>query len=260
MSDKSSKSWVGRVIEAIAHALIWGFCAFGVWRDLDVRIEGLEQVPARGPVVIAARHYHNFYDGALLLTRLRYPVHLLVALDWTRTPLQRRLLETMCYVARWPGVLRADAWNIGRGQYDGRSAYQLSEAGTYLRRALLTAVDVLRSGDILVVFPEAYPNIDPDATPKTALDEFLPFEPGFAKIAQMAERAGSGRVAILPAGFTYAPNVAGQRRQRVTLRLGKPVTLTQYPNRRRLVAAIEQQVKDLSLTSAACPLDRKPGG
>ncbi|MEO7002925.1 MAG: 1-acyl-sn-glycerol-3-phosphate acyltransferase [Ktedonobacterales bacterium] len=254
------KSWVGRSSEAIAHVLIWGFCAFPVWRDLDVRIEGLEHVPSRGPVVIAARHYHNFYDGAILLTRLRYPVHLLVALDWTRTPLQRRLLETMCYVARWPGVLRADAWNIGRGQYDGRSAYQLSEASACLRRALATAVDVLRSGDILVVFPEAYPNIDPDATPKTAPDEFLPFELGFAKIAQMAERDGHARVAILPAGFTYAPKQPGQRRQQVTLRLGEPITLADYPDRQRLAATIEQQVKKLSLTPAACQRGRRPDG
>ena len=50
------------------------------------------------------------------------------------------------------------------------------------------SVDLLVEGRLLVIFPEGYPNIDPNYTTKTEPDEFLPFKPGFVSIASAAEK------------------------------------------------------------------------
>ncbi|MDQ3411791.1 MAG: hypothetical protein M3509_06690, partial [Chloroflexota bacterium] len=53
-----------------------------VSRRLDLTVEGLEQVPRSGPAIIAARHYHHVYDGAVLLATIPRPVRIVVAADW----------------------------------------------------------------------------------------------------------------------------------------------------------------------------------
>ena len=38
-----------------------------VMRRVDLQVEGLDHIPATGPVMIAARHYHHLYDGPALI-------------------------------------------------------------------------------------------------------------------------------------------------------------------------------------------------
>jgi putative membrane protein len=114
-------------------------------------------------------------------------------------------------------------------------------------------VDLLRAGQFLLVFPEGYPNIDPGFTPKPHDDTFLPFAPGFLRFAALAERGGITRVPIVPVGLEY------QRgdRWRLTVRFGPPATLSPGQDVRTQVAAIEEQVRQLSglarPTSGAAP-------
>ncbi len=231
--------------ERFAQAAITLVSALVLARSVDVAVEGLENVPKQGAVLIVSRHFHHLFDGAIFMTRLRHPVHIFVALDWARTRWVRAMVKWACRVVAWPGVLRADASNAGRGQSDGsRHAYRLNEAGRYLRLATATSVAALRSGDILVIFPEAYPNIDPHGSPKADEDAFLPFAPGFVKLAQLAERDGRTRVSVVPAGFDSQTLSTG--RQRITVRFGAPVLLTDFPDREQLVAYVERTVKALS--------------
>ncbi len=66
------------------------------------------------------------------------------------------------------GILRSE-----RLSGTGPGAYQKSEGGAYLRKAVVDSMAVLRAGRALVVFPEAYPNIDPHPTLKADLNSFL---------------------------------------------------------------------------------------
>jgi 1-acyl-sn-glycerol-3-phosphate acyltransferase len=109
-------------------------------------------------------------------------------------------------------------------------------------------VDLLRAGQILLVFPEGYPNVDPSYTPKTGDDAFLPFQPGFLRIAALAEQDGVTRVPIVPVGLAYQRG----ERWRVTVRFGRPITLSPGVSLRDQVATIEEQVRNLSSSRHRC--------
>ena len=134
-------------------------------------VEGLEYVPRSGPVLIVARHFHHLYDGCVLLGAMPRRLHILVALDWVQKRWLRRLMEWACAMVEWPAMLRIErlgeqADTINRIPTTNNSAYSRGEFGHYLRRAAKDSVRLLRSGDVLVVFPEAYPNLDPAPSPK----------------------------------------------------------------------------------------------
>ncbi len=235
--------------EAIGYAVIDVFARRTLARDVELRVEGAGHLPSAGATLIVARHYHALLDGLILLRHARRPTHILVALDWTRTPPQRRGMELACRMARWPTVLRTDAFNLNRGHFEGASAYQLREARPMLRAATQLAVGLLREGQTLVIFPEAYPNVDFLPTPKDDGRAFLPFEPGFARLAQLAQRDGQTRVSVVPAGFGYQPLPGPRPRWRVTLRYGEPRDIATRATGQEvaaLVADIEQTVHALS--------------
>lgn len=216
-------------------------------RKVQVMVEGLEYVPRSGPVLIVARHFHHLYDGCVLLGAVPRRLHILVALDWIQRRWLRRLLEWGCAMVDWPAMLRIERLGEAEDRIDRipmacSSAYARGEFGHYLRRAVADSVRLLRNGEVLVVFPEAYPNIDPAPTPKKEKDAFLPFRPGFARLVEMAERDGRTQVVIVPAGFTYVQ----QEQWYITLRFGPALFRDDYPDSTHLVQATEQRVHDLS--------------
>ncbi|HJT56524.1 MAG TPA: carotenoid biosynthesis protein [Ktedonobacteraceae bacterium] len=215
-----------------------------VRRKAQVMVEGLEYVPRSGPVLIAARHFHHLYDGCVLLHAVPRRLHIFVALDWVQRGWLCGLMEWACAMVDWPAMLRIERLNrpTGDNAKTGTSAYSRSEATGYLRRSVRDAVRLLRNGEVLVIFPEAYPNIDPAPTLKKEKDTFLPFRPGFAKLVEMAERDGHIQVAIIPVGFTYV------RRERwyITLRFGPGLLRDDYLDSSQLVQAVEKSVRCLS--------------
>lgn len=219
---------------------IW--CRWKIRRDLDLRIEGLHNLPRTGPGVIVCRHYHHIYDGCILIGALGRPVRIVVALDWVGSAGLRALMEALCHLAGWPIVLRRERLVGSAGQALGGSAYDAREIRPYLKRALADARDALRAGGMLAVFPEGYPTVDPVFTPKVEDNVFLPFRSGFVRIAELAQRDGRTCVAIIPAGLHYQH---GERRQ-VTLRFGSPLYLDAHTNRIALVRTVEEQVRTLS--------------
>jgi len=214
-------------------------------RGTDLRVEGAEHLPQTGPVLIAARHFHHLHDGTAIMSSAGRPVHILVALDWVKGGPGRALMERACRMAGWPVILRGD----GLAGQDGQTAFTASETRSYLRRAVRESVSLLRAGKPLVVFPEAYPNIDPAYTPKSG-DDFLPFRPGFVRLVEMAQRDGTTRVPIVPTGFAYEPRTGG--RWQVVMRFGQPIWLDDATDASRVARIVEEQVRYLS--SAAEPV------
>ncbi|MBC5801314.1 MAG: 1-acyl-sn-glycerol-3-phosphate acyltransferase [Candidatus Eremiobacteraeota bacterium] len=204
------------------------------WRDLHVRVEGADRLPAQGPAILAARHYHHLYDGAALLVALPRTPRFFVALDWTGGPLQRLAMEVACELAEWPVTLRSEN---AAGPASG------AQIRGYARAALTRANALLQRGDVLVVFPEAYPTVDPHGSPKAHDAAFLPFRPGFAAIAARAAR-GDTRVPVFPVGLAYGAERA--KRRAVTIRIGPAHYATTRGSRAEFVAAVEREVHRLS--------------
>jgi putative membrane protein len=111
-----------------------------------------------------------------------------------------------------------------------------------LLAATRESVGLLRGGELLLVFPEGYPNVDPGFTPKADDDAFLPFEPGFLRFVALTEQDGVTRVPIVPVGFEYQR----RHRWRVTVRFGHPVRRSPDVASHAQVAAIEELVRRLS--------------
>jgi len=211
---------------------------YNMLRYLHVRIEGLEHLPRRGPAIVAARHYHHLYDGAVLVHGLPRQPHVFVALDWTRSFWERLLMETVCDLADWPVALRGE--NLDD---TGASAFSKAERDRYVRRSVGKAAELLRRGEVLVIFPEGYPTIDPVRSRKRD-DEILPFARGLTAIVALAERGAGSRIPIVPAGFLYSPR--GAERYDVVLRLGEPVFLADAPSRANFLEDLRTRVQTLS--------------
>jgi 1-acyl-sn-glycerol-3-phosphate acyltransferase len=230
-------------IETVARRGQVRLFGMAVTRRLAVSVEGLEHLPADGPVLVASRHFHHFYDAAVLMTVVRRPLHFLVALDWVHRRRERRLMEWACRLVRWPIVLRTERLVDPAGRPRPDRAYGPAEGQPFLRRAVADSVELLQQGRALVVFPEAYPNVDPEGSVKPGPDAFLPFRDGFARIAARAECDGAARVPIVPAGFWYGGSRRG--RWRVQLRLGAPIVQAGR-SRADFVRRVEEQVRALS--------------
>ncbi len=193
-------------------------------------LEGSEYLPQRGPVVIVARHYHHLLDGAVLVSRLKRPVHIVVALDWTVDARQRTWMERACRAAQYPIVLR-------RPSLSTSGAYRPDELLRYTRNALRETTRLLRAGRVVVVFAEGYPNVDPSGRQKRGADDWLPFESGFLRMIGLAERDGKTQVSLVPVGFHYE----WHERWSITARMGPPLRRDE-----RQIATIEQAVRRLS--------------
>ncbi len=218
---------------------------------LDLEIEGLEHLPRQGPVVIAARHYHHAFDGAALFTASPRPLSLVVTLDWVTSRAGRFCMERLARLARFPVLLREEALVPGP---DGRvlhpnSAYTPEEVLPYGRRCMRDAAALVAAGGALLVFPEAYPNVDPHHTPKQG-DRFLVFRGGFVSIAEIAARRLGHPVPIVPAGLCYEPGP----RWRATLRFGAPLEAPAADGSRALVRAVQERVMDLSQPARPTPV------
>lgn len=207
-------------------------CKIGIKRKLNLTVEGLEHLPERGGVLIGARHFHHLYDGAALMATIPRPISIIVGLDWiTSAPLKASMMA-LCRSAGWPVVYRSNP-AIPVPAHDARAL---------LRRATRETLEQLKAGKIVVVFPEAYPNIDPGPTPKTDEQMFLPFEPGVVRLAEISHRLGTP-APIVPVGFCYKRG----KKWRVTMRFGPAVEPIDGETSDEVLARVEQAVRDLSV-------------
>jgi putative membrane protein len=210
-----------------------------VRRQLDLRVEGADQVPRTGPVIVAARHFHHLFDGCVMLATIPRRVHILVGLDWVRSTPGKLAMVRACQAAGWPVVLRRDS----------AAPVDDLQAARALRRAMTDTMALLENGRVVLVFPEGYPNIDPGYTPKPDESAFLAFQPGVVRLATLVAAKGI-RVPIVPAGFAYERG----DRWRVTLRFGEPLTVECRDQEAAALAALETRVRALS----APPADGRP--
>jgi len=201
---------------------------------------GLENIPARGPALIAARHYHHLFDGLALFAAIPRRFHVVVTLDWAQNKPTRFFFATINQLARWPTLLRGDA--LLRDGNGSRKLFSQRDVQRYRRRAMQQSVDLLTEGRLLVIFPEGYPNIDPTYTPKSKPNEFLPFKAGFINIVDAAEKRLKQKIPIIPAGLRYTQGSPWMG----YLQFGVPIYRDGSVSKEELIDKVEKAVKQLS--------------
>jgi putative membrane protein len=186
-------------------------------QHVEIAFEGREHLPASGAALVVARHYHHLLDGTAIVRATQRPVHIVVALDWTRDRGQRRWMERLCGWARWPVVLREQTIGAAGG-------FSRDERLRYVRSGIRAAANLLRAGELVVVFPEGYPLVDSAGKPPAAQprDEagFLSFATGYRTIARLAARESAAAIPIVPLGFAYTRTPRGWR---IAARFGTPL-------------------------------------
>ena len=210
-------------------------------RRIDLRVEGLEHLPATGPAILAARHFHHFYDGCALVAVVPRPLRILVTLDWLENPAGLRLMRGACQMAQWPVVVRS-ASQVRRGH---ASLGRLTPAA---RRQLLAAtrecVGCSARGQLLLVFPEGYPEYRSQLhTENRRRARSSRFSQASSASWRWPSRMASRACRSCRSGLEYQQ----RDRWRVTVRFGHAGDpLPRMWTSAIQVAAIEEQVRRLS--------------
>ena len=225
---------LAKLIAFMAWVSIRSFCRLAM-RNFDVQVTGLENVPRNGPVILAARHYHYSYDGIAIYALVNRQLRAVAALDWLPPGALRRVLHGACQVAGWPAILREPL----RGSNDRETE---RERRRLLFHASREAVELLRQGNVLLIFPEAYPVVDPHPTPLRADGEMLPFQTGTVRFAELAARQSHAAIPVVPVGLHYTP---GQR-WRLDLAFGEPLLIGPQSDLDSSLATLESEVRRLS--------------
>lgn len=175
------------------------------------KVRGLENIPEEGPFILAGNHI-SLSDPPMLSTSLKRPVHFMA---------KKELFD----IAVLGLVIRnLNAHPIHRG---------------FDRRALELAVEILKKGEGLLIFPEGT---------RSKTENFLPAKPG---IGMVAAKTGAP---IVPVFISGSNRLGGcfTGREKLWVIFGKPMTaseLQKFPDTkegyRLLAEAVMERIGEL---------------
>jgi len=176
-------------------------------------VEGRENIPPGG-VILAANHT-SFVDPPLVGSAIERPVHFMAKAELFEIPGLGWIIS------------HTNAFPVRRGAAD--------------RRALRTASDLLRQGEVLAVFPEG--TRSPDGR----------LRPGELGIGIIALRSGAP---VVPAGITGADRVLPRGvplplPAKLRVRFGKPLHFDEFAGRAGDRAALEEVARRVTRAIAA---------
>ncbi len=205
---------------------VWAATLFGWFRRVDV--QGGDNVPARGPVLLVSNHANAFVDPLLILTRLRRPVTLTAKSTLRGNPLLRWLMRALNVVE----LHRAQ--DAAEGADAAKNVDSLAE----LRRRL-------GEGGAVCIFPEGVSHSDPS---------MRPFRTGAARIA-LDFTESNPSLTIVPVGLHFE---AKERfRSTAGIVFGEPFDAGEWRRAhpdagpRELTAELEARIRALTANFAA---------
>jgi len=205
VESAGSRAWVGRALSAPLRKL---------W--LDVSHVGRENVPADGPVVLAANHL-AFIDSLLVMYSLDRPVSFLGKAEYLDHPIARRLFPMT-------GMLPLD------------------RTGRYARVTMRRVQEILADGGVVGVHPEG-----------TRFRDGL-LNPGHNGVAQMALQASAPVVPVALVGTGVVQPVGKampQLRGKIEIRYGAPIGMGEWAKIRRTRQARTELTNEVMASIAA---------
>lgn len=163
------------------------------FRRVDVL--GVDNVPAKGPVIFAGNHPNALMDGWLLTARCeRWPLHFMANAKLWKYPLLGRALDATGAVPVYPRAEYGDA-------ADNSGAFE-------------KLYEVMEAGNCMGVFPEGISHAESQLTE---------LKKGTARIALAVAARGKVCVTIVPCGLNYIRR--HRFRSRVLIEFGEPIII-----------------------------------
>ncbi|MFT4770467.1 MAG: 1-acyl-sn-glycerol-3-phosphate acyltransferase [Cryomorphaceae bacterium] len=183
-----------------------------------IEIQGLENIPKNGPVLLAPNHQNAFIDALLPATLFPRRIHFLVRADVFKSNLARRFFSS---IQMMPIYRQRDGiQNLAKNEETFRQCHE-----------------ILRRGEVLLLFPEA--------THK-GVRKLRPLSKGFTRILFGAlEGYEDLDIKVVPLGLNYSNYSDSQ--SRVLMSYGKPISVQDYrvqiaENKARAMNSLREKV------------------
>lgn len=191
------------------------------WFYSEIRIDGAEDIPSSGPLLVAVNHPNALVDSLVAGWVLPRQVWMTAKATLVTNPLVALLFKVV-------GVVPLS-----------RASDELSTSGENRLRnqgAFDEIVRVLRSDGCVLIFPEGRSNND----------ALTPLKTGLARIALQARAGGVRGLSILPIGLNFEDK--GVPGSRVLARVGEPIALDSWYGDapRALTDAIAERLSKIS--------------
>ena len=169
------------------------------WYYRDILVQGRDNVPADGPVLVVANHPNALVDALLVATTLSRRVLITGKATLFEHPAMASLLGAI-------GVLP-----LRRLQDEG-GAVRPSAIATRNEDALAAVTAALRGNGVVLVFPEGISHDQPSLAPMRS---------GASRMALRARDAGVNGLRVLPIGLVFEQKE--RPGSRVLVRIGPPI-------------------------------------
>lgn len=169
------------------------------WFYRSIDVVGAEQVPASGPLILAANHPNALVDALIVATSIDRQVRLTAKATLLDHPATRLVVLATGIV---PLRRRADE----RGSGDAAAGVARNED------AFREVVRTLGNGGAILIFPEGISHSGP---------QLAPLRSGCARMALQAHKSGVAGVQIVPVGLMFEHK--GTPRSSVVMQLGDPI-------------------------------------
>jgi 1-acyl-sn-glycerol-3-phosphate acyltransferase len=165
-----------------------------------IEIQGIENIPEEGPVLLAPNHQNAFIDALLPATLFPRTIHFLVRADVFKSNLARKFFNS---IQMMPVYRQRDGvQNLAKNEETFRQCHE-----------------ILRRGEVLLLFPEAT---------HEGVRKLRPLSKGFTRILFGALQEGYEDldIKVVPMGLNYSNYSDSQ--SRVLISYGKPISVQDY--------------------------------
>ncbi len=184
-----------------------------------IEIQGIENIPEEGPVLLAPNHQNAFIDALLPATLFPRTIHFLVRADVFKSNLARKFFNS---IQMMPVYRQRDGvQNLAKNEETFRQCHE-----------------ILRRGEVLLLFPEAT---------HEGVRKLRPLSKGFTRILFGALEDGHEDldIKVVPMGLNYSNYSDSQ--SRVLMSYGKPISVQDYraqiaENEARAMNALRERV------------------
>lgn len=188
----------------------------GISKALLVRPEGTENIPKKGPVMIASRHYHALYDYPILTSIVPRYMFTLSGAENFLSPLKAWVMKK---IGAYP-IKNFTLKDKEKVRHSEETLRQIQEFPTSNYHQIKNLIWHLQHGEAALIFPEGRAIQVPLLG---RLDrEFSPPKPGTIFIIHQAEKKIGKKIPIIPTGLNYKGN-------NVRVRFGKPFYTKKAP-------------------------------